>query len=203
MSSDTEAHCGGGRLKQGNRKQNLCVLSNSARVCTVGRKELRKTKLQTLSVYINSGHTHDGRPPAGPRGQRFTQGKSRKGIWSELSRGRDPAQAPLSKPLALTQGRMEGSIFLAKQRCCPIPSKPARLGIVCGAVSVLLPCRKAPVSQLRSCLKGSRAGSPWLLLTQSRCSAQSSLTSDEEVTSTMSTRPWGPARNQHGIGSSL
>ena len=25
-----------------------------------------------------------------------------KGIWSELSRGRDPAQAPLSKPLAFT-----------------------------------------------------------------------------------------------------
>ena len=39
------------------------------------------------------------------------------------------------------------------------------------------------MSQLRSCLKSSRAGSSWLLLTQSRCSAQSSLTSDEEVTS--------------------
>lgn len=47
---------------------------------------------------------------------------SRKGIWSELSRGRDPAQAPLSKPLALTQGRTEGSSFLAEQRCCPTPS---------------------------------------------------------------------------------
>lgn len=48
------------------------------------------------------------------------------------------------------------------------------------------------VRRLRSHLEGSRAGSSWLLLTQSRCSAnlaarpvltRSSLTSDEEVTS--------------------
>lgn len=50
-------------------------------------------------------------------------------------------------------------------------------------MSVLPLYPKAPVSQLRSCLKGSRAGSSWLLLTQSRCSAQSSLTSDKEITS--------------------